>query len=62
MFLKLPDETLLKSIYDEFETNEAKEKGKIKELIEWLEREPHLPNVKSKLVYNFHNSLQKYYL
>ncbi|KAK7575983.1 hypothetical protein V9T40_012269 [Parthenolecanium corni] len=46
MYLEKCNETQLKEIYREFNITEESLKRDVKYLMEWMEKQPHLPNVK----------------
>ncbi len=50
----------LADIFAEFDTNEEFAKKDVRRLMEWLEKQPHLPNVKGKFTAYF-ESLQPFH-
>lgn len=50
MYLEKCNETQLKEIYREFNITEESLMRDVKYLMEWMEKQPHLPNVKGMLL------------
>jgi len=51
MYLEQCTDDQLKKIYEEFNATEETVQRDVKTLIEWLEKQPHLPNVKGQYMY-----------
>lgn len=50
MFLEKCSERQIQEIYQEFNITEQSLKRDVSYLIEWMEKQPHLPNVKGKKI------------
>lgn len=48
MYLEKCSESQLKEIYQEFNITEESLKRDVNYLMEWMEKQPHLPNIKGK--------------
>lgn len=52
MYLEKCTESQRKEIYQEFNITEESLKRDVKTLMEWMEKQPHLPNVKGRNIFS----------